>query len=151
MGPAPLLSLRAITKRFPGVTANDRVDLVLDGPTRSLAPHEVDGLFASFAQLRRDGYAVVFIAHKLREVLACADRITVMRRGADEGALPAHQGRLPQLPAFGGQQGLRVRGVAGQGRGDRGHAGDPQALRAEVSDGGAGPPRARPARQTGAF
>ena len=110
------------------VLADARI-LVLDEPTRSLAPHEVDGLFARFAQLRRDGYAVVFIAHKLREVLACADRITVMRRGADEGALPAHQGRLPQLPAVGGQQGLRVRGVAGQGRGDRGHAGDPQALR----------------------
>ncbi len=61
--------------------------LILDEPTRSLAPHEVEGLFRSFDALRRDGYAVVFIAHKLHEVLACADRITVMRRGKIAGAL----------------------------------------------------------------
>ena len=61
--------------------------LVLDEPTRSLAPHEVEGLFRVFAQLRRDGYAVVFITHKLKEVLACADRITVMRRGQVTGTL----------------------------------------------------------------
>jgi simple sugar transport system ATP-binding protein len=61
--------------------------LVLDEPTRSLAPHEVEGLFRVFAQLRRDGYAVVFITHKLKEVLACADRITVMRRGRVTGTL----------------------------------------------------------------
>jgi simple sugar transport system ATP-binding protein len=61
--------------------------LILDEPTRSLAPHEVRGLFQSFEALRRDGYAVVFIAHKLGEVLACADRVTVMRRGRVAGAL----------------------------------------------------------------
>jgi len=62
--------------------------LVLDEPTRSLAPHEVDGLLASLDQLRGDDYAIVLIAHKLREVLACADRITVMRRGRVAGTLP---------------------------------------------------------------
>ena len=61
--------------------------LILDEPTRSLAPHEVEGLFRVFANLRRDGYAVVFITHKLPEVLACADRITVMRRGRVAGTL----------------------------------------------------------------
>jgi len=62
--------------------------LILDEPTRSLAPHEIDGLCQVFANLRRDGYAVVFITHKLKEVLACADRITVMRRGKIAGTLP---------------------------------------------------------------
>jgi len=62
--------------------------LILDEPTRSLAPHEVEGLFQVFANLRRDGYAVVFITHKLQEVLACADRITVMRHGQVAGKLP---------------------------------------------------------------
>ena len=62
--------------------------LILDEPTRSLAPHEIEGLFQVFANLRRDGYAVVFITHKLREVLTCADRITVMRRGKVTGTLP---------------------------------------------------------------
>lgn len=61
--------------------------LILDEPTRGLAPHEVAGLFRVFGELRRDGYAVVFIAHKLQEVLACADRITVMRRGVVAGSL----------------------------------------------------------------
>ena len=65
--------------------------LILDEPTRSLAPHEVEGLFQSFDALRRDGYAVVFIAHKLHEVLACADRITVMRRGRIAGQLRASE------------------------------------------------------------
>jgi simple sugar transport system ATP-binding protein len=55
--------------------------LILDEPTRSLAPHEVIGLFQVLANLRRDGYAVVVITHKMKEVLECADRITVMRRG----------------------------------------------------------------------
>ncbi len=61
--------------------------LILDEPTRSLAPHEVSALFASVDALRRDGYAIVFIAHKLHEVLACADRITVMRGGRVTGTL----------------------------------------------------------------
>jgi simple sugar transport system ATP-binding protein len=65
--------------------------LILDEPTRSLAPHEIDGLFEILSNLRRDGYAVVFIAHKLREVLACADRITVMRRGVVAGSMPRAQ------------------------------------------------------------
>lgn len=61
--------------------------LVLDEPTRSLALHEIEGLFQVFANLCADGYAVVFITHKLNEVLACADRITVMRRGKVTGTL----------------------------------------------------------------
>src|SRR5438094_564656 len=61
--------------------------LVFDEPTRSLAPHEVAGLLDVLATLKRDGRAVVFIAHKLSEVLAVADRITVMRRGRVVGSL----------------------------------------------------------------
>jgi ABC-type uncharacterized transport system ATPase subunit len=61
--------------------------LILDEPTRSLAPHEVESLFRVFARLRADGYAVVFITHKMPEVLACADRITVLRRGRVTGTL----------------------------------------------------------------
>jgi general nucleoside transport system ATP-binding protein len=61
--------------------------LIFDEPTRSLAPHEVAGLLDVLATLKRDGYAVVFIAHKLSEVLAVADRITVMRRGRVVGSL----------------------------------------------------------------
>lgn len=61
--------------------------LVLDEPTRVLAPHEVDGLAQVMRRLRGDGYAVVLITHKLRDVLTVADRITVMRRGRVGGTL----------------------------------------------------------------
>ena len=61
--------------------------LILDEPTRSLAPHEIEGLFQVFANLKRDGYALAFITHKMKEVLACADRITVMRRGKVAGTM----------------------------------------------------------------
>jgi simple sugar transport system ATP-binding protein len=74
--------------------------LILDEPTRSLAPHEVAGLLEILATLARDGYAVVLIAHKLAEVLAVADRITVMRRGRVVGSLAraeATESRLVSL------------------------------------------------------
>ena len=66
--------------------ARSRV-LILDEPTRVLVPHEIDGLFRVLAGLREHGYAVVFITHKLPEVLTCADRITVMRGGTVAGTL----------------------------------------------------------------
>jgi simple sugar transport system ATP-binding protein len=61
--------------------------LIFDEPTSVLAPHEVDGLFAIFEKLRQDGYAVLFITHKLPEVMASAQRITVLRRGRVAGQL----------------------------------------------------------------
>ena len=61
--------------------------LIFDEPTSVLAPHEVDGLFQVFAKLRAAGYAVVFITHKMREVLATADRITVLRGGRVTGSI----------------------------------------------------------------
>ena len=56
--------------------------LILDEPTSVLAPHEVDGLFEIFNELRRDGYAILFITHKIPEVLTSSDRITVLRHGS---------------------------------------------------------------------
>ncbi|HEY5000018.1 MAG TPA: ATP-binding cassette domain-containing protein, partial [Usitatibacter sp.] len=56
--------------------------LILDEPTKVLAPHEVVELFRVFEALKAEGYAILFITHKIREVLACADRITVMRHGS---------------------------------------------------------------------
>jgi len=61
--------------------------LILDEPTKVLAPHEVEALFRVFESLKAEGYAILFITHKLREVLACADRITVMRQGRVAGEL----------------------------------------------------------------
>lgn len=61
--------------------------LIFDEPTKVLVPHEVEGLFRIFAELRADGYSLIFITHKLREALACADRITVMRQGRVVGTV----------------------------------------------------------------
>ena len=55
--------------------------LILDEPTAALTPQETDGLFEIVHSLTREGNAVIFITHKLGEVMAVADRITVMRRG----------------------------------------------------------------------
>jgi general nucleoside transport system ATP-binding protein len=63
--------------------------LIFDEPTSVLAPHEIDELLEVFRKLRQDGLAVLFITHKLREVVAVADRITVLRRGKVAATLPA--------------------------------------------------------------
>lgn len=59
----------------------DPTVLVLDEPTAVLAPTEVDGLFDLLRTLAEAGTAVVLVAHKLDEVMAVADRITVLRGG----------------------------------------------------------------------
>src|SRR6476469_9330293 len=55
--------------------------LILDEPTAVLVPHEVDELFNNLRELIREGLTVLFISHKLDEVRAVADEITVIRRG----------------------------------------------------------------------
>jgi general nucleoside transport system ATP-binding protein len=55
--------------------------LVLDEPTAVLTPQETTEIFAVLEKLKADGTSIVFISHKLDEVLAIADRITVIRRG----------------------------------------------------------------------
>ena len=55
--------------------------LVLDEPTAVLTPQETDDIFALLRKLADDGRSIIFISHKLYEVLAVADRITVIRRG----------------------------------------------------------------------
>jgi ABC-type uncharacterized transport system ATPase subunit len=63
--------------------------LVLDEPTAVLVPADVDLLFASIRRLTAQGMAVVFISHKLHEVVDLADRIGVLRRGRLVADLPA--------------------------------------------------------------
>ncbi|MBA3468276.1 MAG: ABC transporter ATP-binding protein [Herpetosiphonaceae bacterium] len=64
--------------------------LILDEPTAVLTPQEADDLFRVMKEFAAQGKSIIFITHKLREVLAIADRITVLRRGRVVGtALPA--------------------------------------------------------------
>lgn len=55
--------------------------LVFDEPTAVLTPQEVDELFKTFRMMKEQGKGIIFISHKLDEVLNIADRITVIRRG----------------------------------------------------------------------
>ena len=55
--------------------------IILDEPTAVLVPQEVDELFASLRELVAGGVTVIFISHKLNEVLSVADAITVIRAG----------------------------------------------------------------------
>jgi simple sugar transport system ATP-binding protein len=61
--------------------------IILDEPTAVLVPQEVDELFATLRTMRADGYTFLFISHKLDEVRAIADSITVIRRGTTVGTV----------------------------------------------------------------
>jgi simple sugar transport system ATP-binding protein len=62
--------------------------LVLDEPTAVLTPQEAQELFAIIASLKEQGKSIIFISHKLHEVLEVADRITVLRRGKKIDTVP---------------------------------------------------------------
>jgi simple sugar transport system ATP-binding protein len=59
--------------------------LILDEPTAVLTPQEIEGLFQIMDRLRGQGKAIIFITHKLKEVLLISDRINVLRRGKVAG------------------------------------------------------------------
>ena len=70
--------------------------VILDEPTAVLVPQEVDELFGNLRELKSEGFAVIFISHKLDEVLSVADVVTVMRRGTtvdtvDPSTVTAHE------------------------------------------------------------
>ncbi|HEX2031140.1 MAG TPA: ABC transporter ATP-binding protein [Actinomycetota bacterium] len=71
--------------------------LILDEPTAVLTPTEASDLFDNLRKLRDDGKAVVFISHKLDEVLEIADRITVLRRGKVVGETTPRETTKEQL------------------------------------------------------
>lgn len=62
--------------------------LIMDEPTAVLAPQEVEGLFKCMRNLKNEGKSLIIITHKLDEVMAIADRVTVMRRGQAVAACP---------------------------------------------------------------
>jgi simple sugar transport system ATP-binding protein len=74
--------------------------LIFDEPTSLLTAQEIDALFEVFAQLRRDGYPILFITHKLHEVLAVSDRITVMRKGRVVGTVATKEATEQEVVAL---------------------------------------------------
>jgi len=74
--------------------------LILDEPTAVLTPQEADDLFRIIRELASRGVSIIFITHKLKEVLAVADRITVMRDGRVVGTVRPQETDEPQLAAM---------------------------------------------------
>jgi simple sugar transport system ATP-binding protein len=71
--------------------------LILDEPTSALAPLEVGELFVFLRRLRAGGRSVVFITHKLKEVLEVSDRVVVLRNGQTTGKMATAQARPEDL------------------------------------------------------
>jgi len=72
------------------VSANCRV-LILDEPTSSLTQHEVDALFKIVEDLKSKGVAIVYISHKMDEILRISDEVTIMRDGQYIGTWNANE------------------------------------------------------------
>jgi len=103
--------------------------LVMDEPTAALTPREVVKLFAILGELKSQGIAIIFVSHRLDEVLQIADRITVMRDGhtiitCDAGSFTKSKlieqmvGRpldqeFPKKPQVIGETRFEVRGISG--------------------------------------
>lgn len=71
--------------------------LILDEPTAVLTPQEVAELFKILRQMAASGHTLIFISHKLQEVLALSDRITVLRDGRVVGTTPTHEATRESL------------------------------------------------------
>ncbi|MGX6605321.1 sugar ABC transporter ATP-binding protein [Micromonosporaceae bacterium Da 78-11] len=72
---------RQLVEILRALTTDARV-IAFDEPTSSLSEHEVQALFALVDQLRARGVAIVYVSHRMREILHLADRIAVLRDGA---------------------------------------------------------------------
>jgi ribose transport system ATP-binding protein len=71
--------------------------LLLDEPTTALGPHEVEALHRTIAACRDRGVGVVYVSHRLPEVLEIADRVTVLRDGLSQGTFDARSVTEPEL------------------------------------------------------
>lgn len=74
--------------------------LILDEPTAVLTPQEVDGLFKIIDTLIKSGKSIIFITHKLKEVLAVADDITVLRLGKVVGSISPKEATSEKLASM---------------------------------------------------
>jgi len=71
--------------------AADAKLVIMDEPTASLTRHEVDALVRLVADLKRAGICIIFVSHRLDEVMEIAERVTVLRDGAKVGEFPARE------------------------------------------------------------
>ncbi len=74
--------------------------LIFDEPTAVLTSREIEELFVMLRRLRDGGSTIILIAHKLAEILAVADRVTVLRRGNRVASAPVAETNAPQLATW---------------------------------------------------
>ena len=88
--PAGMLTLadRQLFEVAKALVTDPKV-LLLDEPTTALGPHEVEALHRTLTACRDRGVGVVYVSHRLPEVLEIADRITVLRDGGNQGTFEA--------------------------------------------------------------
>jgi len=94
--------------------------LILDEPTAVLVPQEVDVLFRSLEHLREQGLSVIFISHKLKEVMTVCDRVTVLRDGKVVGTVDKAKTDIRELAIM--MVGRETFGVTRQGERQKGEA-----------------------------
>ena len=114
--PAGMLTLaeRQLFEVAKALVAEPKV-LLLDEPTTALGPNEVEALHRTVAACRQRGVGVVYVSHRLPEVLEIADRITVLRDGRHQGTFDA--ATTSESAAGGADRGPAVRsGVPTRGR-----------------------------------
>ncbi|MBI3913269.1 MAG: ABC transporter ATP-binding protein [Chloroflexi bacterium] len=75
----------------------DAALLILDEPTAVLTPQEVDDLFVTLRRLKEAGHALIFITHKLNEVMRISDRVTVLRDGRVVGSVATKETNTKEL------------------------------------------------------
>ncbi|HHH89740.1 MAG TPA: sugar ABC transporter ATP-binding protein [Aliiroseovarius sp.] len=118
-----------------GLMRNARV-LILDEPTSSLTHHEVESLAAQMRALTARGIGILFISHRLDEVLDMSDRVSVLRDGGFVLSEPTARLTAPQLV-----EAMLPEGFDGNGNGSGNGTGDHEAARAAP-----GPTRSKAAR-----
>jgi simple sugar transport system ATP-binding protein len=102
---------------FKALYRNARV-LILDEPTAVLTPQEVDVLFETLTRLQRGGLSVIFITHKLNEVMTVCSRITVLRAGRVAGTVDKSATTQKELARM--MIGRETFGVVKQGEREKG-------------------------------
>jgi ribose transport system ATP-binding protein len=115
------------------VTQNARL-IIMDEPTSSLDEREVTVLFATIRTLKKKGVAVIFIGHRLNELYAICDRVTIMRDGQTVAVSPMQQ--LPKMELVRHMLGRELAAFEALGR--AAHDGKERPVRLQIKNAGSG-------------
>ena len=115
------------------LTADSRI-LIMDEPTSSLTKREIASLFSIVSRLKEEGVSIIFVGHKLDEIIQIADRITVMRDGVVRKTIARDEADEEELAYLISGQKLQFLGrrkEAAEGAGQEAEAGEPPLLQVE--------------------